>query len=38
MMFDDHEHTPLLFLVPAGHELTQASAVLIPLGHERKQT
>lgn len=31
---EDHEHMPFLLLVPAGHEVTQASSVLSPDGHE----
>jgi hypothetical protein len=33
----DHEQTPPLLEVPAGQAVTQASAVLIPDGQERKQ-
>ncbi len=39
MMLDvDHQtQTPPLLEVPTGHDLTQASAVLIPDGQVRKQ-
>jgi hypothetical protein len=37
IFMDDQEQMPLLFAVPAGQDVTQASAVLRPEGHERKQ-